>query len=237
MKEPTRHFYGPDLAHVHAEDFARYWDGAADWLADLARRVGQTPFVVDIGCGDGRMLAELADRGINGQGIDVSESFVVAAKARGLEVEVGDAKHFEMPTASMVYALGEVLAYEDCSGSISLEPIVRAAASSLLSGGVLVFDVTTPAMNESMSWREVNDWMVASRCSITKDNRLERQIVTFRRDGTAWRRSQELHHQKLLDNKTVEMMLRDSGFSVELLSSFGKVALPLGRQGYLAKKS
>lgn len=49
----------------------------------LSRRLGLLPGmgVLDIGCGDGRHLRELARRGLGGLGIDLSEELVLAARA------------------------------------------------------------------------------------------------------------------------------------------------------------
>lgn len=49
----------------------------------LARRLGLLPGmgVLDIGCGDGRHLRELARRGLGGLGIDLSQELVMAARA------------------------------------------------------------------------------------------------------------------------------------------------------------
>jgi SAM-dependent methyltransferase len=75
-------FYGAALAHAHAhaEGFAGHWDGAADWLAALARTSGEAPFAFDIGCGDGHLLDALRARGIPGAGLDISPAFVAAAR-------------------------------------------------------------------------------------------------------------------------------------------------------------
>jgi len=60
-------------------------------VARLAVRTSQT--VVDIGCGDGRHLRELASRGVDGVGVDVSTELIAAARAAAAELDgdgVGD---------------------------------------------------------------------------------------------------------------------------------------------------
>jgi len=53
-----------------------------DWVSDRS-------CVVDLGCGDGTLLGLLRERGIKGEGIDISESGVEAAKKKGLVVRRG----------------------------------------------------------------------------------------------------------------------------------------------------
>lgn len=69
----------------------------------LTRRLGLLPGmgVLDVGCGDGRHLRELARRGLEGLGIDLSEELVLAARAAaaaegldGVEFLAADAREF-----------------------------------------------------------------------------------------------------------------------------------------------
>ena len=61
-------------------------------LAAIADAVPQGARVLDIGCGDGALLAYLRDtKGVDGRGIDVSAANVASAVARGLSVVQGDA--------------------------------------------------------------------------------------------------------------------------------------------------
>lgn len=61
-------------------------------LAAIAAAVPAGARVLDIGCGDGALLAHLRDtKGVDGRGIDVSAANVASAVARGLSVVQGDA--------------------------------------------------------------------------------------------------------------------------------------------------
>jgi methionine biosynthesis protein MetW len=61
-------------------------------LAAIADAVPAGARVLDIGCGDGALLAHLRDtKGVDARGIDVSAANVAAAVARGLSVVQGDA--------------------------------------------------------------------------------------------------------------------------------------------------
>ena len=61
-------------------------------LAAIADAVPAGARVLDIGCGDGALLAYLRDiKGVDARGIDVSAANVASAVARGLSVVQGDA--------------------------------------------------------------------------------------------------------------------------------------------------
>lgn len=46
-------------------------------------------YVIDLGCGDGSLLALLHKGGIKGTGIDISKSAVISAKKKGIKIEQG----------------------------------------------------------------------------------------------------------------------------------------------------
>lgn len=61
-------------------------------LAIIARHVAAGSRVLDVGCGDGLLMAALRDRaGVDARGIEIDAANVAAAVARGLSVVQGDA--------------------------------------------------------------------------------------------------------------------------------------------------
>ena len=85
-----------DLQKETARDLSRVADAFVDADADLATkrgylaRLGAPATVLDVGCGQGRFLDVLAERGIEGLGLDASSDAVAACVARGLTVLQGD---------------------------------------------------------------------------------------------------------------------------------------------------
>jgi len=67
-------------------------EGLRSDLAIIADHVAPGARVIDIGCGDGALMAALRDRkGVDARGIEISRAGVSAAVARGLAVVQGDA--------------------------------------------------------------------------------------------------------------------------------------------------
>ena len=61
-------------------------------LAIIARHVAPGSRVLDVGCGDGELMAELRDRsGVDARGIEIDPGNVSLAVGRGLSVVQGDA--------------------------------------------------------------------------------------------------------------------------------------------------
>lgn len=62
---------------------------------ELAPRSGER--ILDLGCGDGVLTAELASRGATVLGVDASAAMVQAARARGIDARVGFAESLDVP--------------------------------------------------------------------------------------------------------------------------------------------
>jgi SAM-dependent methyltransferase len=106
-----------DVADFRTPLYARYvsafkdgkaGDGSAAWWDDkylpLLAAVDRAAPVLDLGCGDGRLLAYLRSRGFaDAVGVDVSAEQVSLARARGVRAEVGDA-FTHLGTATGEYA-------------------------------------------------------------------------------------------------------------------------------------
>ncbi|MGH6612872.1 methionine biosynthesis protein MetW [Sphingomonas sp.] len=77
-------------------------------LAIIADNVAQGSRVLDVGCGDGALMAALRDtRGVDARGLEIEAANVAAAVSRGLSVIQGDADTdlADYPDASFDYAI------------------------------------------------------------------------------------------------------------------------------------
>lgn len=77
-------------------------------LAVIARNVAPGSRVLDVGCGDGALMAALRDQsGVDARGLEIDAANVAAAVARGLSVVQGDADTdlADYPDQSFDYAI------------------------------------------------------------------------------------------------------------------------------------
>jgi methionine biosynthesis protein MetW len=77
---------------------------------DLSIIAGAVPAgarVLDIGCGDGTLIAALRDKAVDARGLEIAPANVTAAIARGQSVVQGDANHdlVDYPAGAFDYAI------------------------------------------------------------------------------------------------------------------------------------
>lgn len=65
-----------------------------EWLAPQAGEL-----ILDVGCGDGALTAEIAAQGARVTGVDTSADFLAAARARGLDVQDMDGQNLTFDAA------------------------------------------------------------------------------------------------------------------------------------------
>lgn len=83
--DPRRQQWSAGSYDTHARFVSDLAAGVVDWLAPVP---GER--ILDVGCGDGVLTAELRAKGADVLGIDSSEDFVTAARARGLDARLMD---------------------------------------------------------------------------------------------------------------------------------------------------
>jgi len=136
----------------------RDWDAATyDRVADPQTRWGAAVLdrielagdetVLDAGCGSGRYLRELEQRGAHAVGMDLSASMLMRARESGARVARADIR--ALPFAAMSFDLvvcGLVL------GDIAeLESALHEIARALRRGGRVIYSVVHPA-GEALGW-------------------------------------------------------------------------------------
>ena len=142
--------WGPRFAAIYA-DFTEHFRGSTaevsakleGYLPDVHRLAGPGG-VVDLGCGRGEWLALLGAAGVAARGVDTNPAFVAAGRARGLDMELGDALGYleALPPDSIdmvtAFHVIEHLATED------LLALLEAARGALRPGGCLLLETPNP---------------------------------------------------------------------------------------------
>jgi SAM-dependent methyltransferase len=143
--------WGPRFAAIYDAFTDRFRGSTAEvsaklegYLPDVRRLVG-TGGVVDLGCGRGEWLTLLRDAGVPSSGVDANPRFVAAGRARGLDIELGDAIGYlqGLPPGSvdMVTAFHVI----EHLGTEELLALLDAARSVLRPGGCVLLETPNPA--------------------------------------------------------------------------------------------
>jgi SAM-dependent methyltransferase len=238
--------YAEDLAYIHDVGFSGYVSSAAPELLDLLRRNGIAGgLVVDLGCGGGRWARMLTREGYEVLGIDQSPHMIRLARrnAPRAEFRVGSLLREAIPRCDAVTSIGECLNYlfDADHGKRAMARFFRRVLRALRPGGVFVFDIAgpgrIPANAPVKNWMEGKGWAVLVETSGDAGKRLlERRIVSFRKVGARYRRSEELHRLRLYDGAEMVAELEAQGFRVERMPGFGGFRLLPGMEAFLARK-
>jgi SAM-dependent methyltransferase len=241
----VRGSYRADLAAVHHEGFGELVRKAGPELLAAFGRAGlRGGTVVDLGCGSGLFLHELARAGYRAVGIDPSAAML--ALARKVEPRAllrrGSAHVVALPGCQAVTALGEALQYlaDDRGRAPSLAALFARVSRALTPGGLFVFDLVVaeggPIMNYR-TYRQGRGWAVL--IGVEEDRargRLYRTITTFRRAGGGYRRDQEHHVLQIPRRADVKKALRAAGFRVQTRHAYGNARLLPRRLAFWARK-
>lgn len=242
MTDPAA--YNSDLAYIHDQGFGGFARGSAPGLLDHLHKAGiHDGRIVDLGCGSGIWTRQLVDAGFEVVGVDISAAMIEIARQRVPEAEfyVGSFLHFPIPPCRAVTALGEVFNYLfDADNSLrSLEAVCKNALNALSPGGLLIFDVAEQGRcrGRTQAFTEGDDWTCLVEYQHDEQNQqLTRRIVTFRRVGGTYRRSEEVHRQQLFEEGCVVQMFESVGFQVRPVRRYGDYPLAEGVVGFVARK-
>ncbi len=239
-------WYKPDLAYIHDVGFGDFAEQAAANILDCfkANQI-ESGLVVDLGCGSGIWADCLIQAGYQVLGIDISEAMIDLARSRvpSAEFRVDSLFTASLPPCRAVTVLGEGLNYlfDADHNSSRLGPIFQRVFDALESGGLFIFDLVEPGQVEvgkvSQSFREGEDWIVlVEKLEDLETMMLTRRIITFRREGTQYRRDEEIHRQQLYNADEMAEQLQQIGFQIQISNTYGEYELAIARKAITARK-
>lgn len=239
-------WYKDDLAYIHDVGYAAFALKSAPGILDTLRRHKiQGGLVVDLGCGSGLLARALTDAGYQLLGVDISEAMIRIAQSRVPEAEFRLESLFsaELPPCDAVTSISECLNYlfDTTGGNQALPRLFRRIYKALNPGGVFVFDMGGPGQVEpgvrAKGFSEGEDWVVLVEKE-EDENRslLTRRIISFRKVGSQYRRSDETHVQRLYRAADVAAELRKVGFRVRIKRGYGDYPLPKSHAAFVARK-
>jgi SAM-dependent methyltransferase len=242
--------YSADLAYIHHEGFSSSIRQAAPHLLKLLNRsrstsVAKEHLVVDLGCGSGVWARELVRAGYDVLGIDISATMIRLARKNAPSARFvhGSFRNMPLLQCDAVTALGEVVNYTfdpRVTGDELLQFFHRVHAA-LRPQGVFLLDVAGPGRAGPIGLREGyslgSDWAILFGVEEDKKReKLTRTITSFRKVGKLYRRTDEIHKQRLYTAAKITGQLRAAGFRVQQLPGYGPLSFPDGLMGFLATK-
>jgi SAM-dependent methyltransferase len=180
--------FGEDYMFFYADDAS---DASVQRDVDTISRLLDLPSgssVLEVGCGEGRLLRELGRRGYRATGVDRSSNMIDAAVAKN----VGDAKVNylaadvrDMPVTSRfdgAFSWYTSFGYEDDAGNLD---VLRGIRSQLKSGGRFAIDVTNRDflvrnLRETMVFESGDNFLIERLSYDTRTSRMRNDRVYIR---------------------------------------------------------
>lgn len=195
--------------------------------------------VLDLACGTGAMTAVLAGRGYEMISVDASPDMLAAAREKVVSGEPPVFLNQSMPELDLY---GTVDAAVCCLDSLNYLTSPRDVQKTLerlhlfiSPGGLLVFDVNTPAKLAALDGQvfldETEDVYCVWRASFEKRSRIcsyWMDIFTRRPDGD-WHRAGEEHRQKAYEVDELRAWLLEAGFN--RIRTYGDCRMSAPREG------
>ena len=258
--------YSTDLAYIHDARFGDFAERAAPEVIRILRRHGRHPStlrgrperrrgttgsgpagrVVEVGCGSGTLARHLVDAGYNVVGFDISPAMVRLAREKVPEAtfRVASLTEARMPRCDAVVAIGEVVTYVPARGSGTvLPPALRKFFSrvheALEPGGLFTFDFIESGVRRTSpaTCHSGKDWVAALHAELDESGQvLTRRMITIRKVGRHYRRTQESHRVRIYSRRAVAKALADAGFTARMSRSYGRYRLLAGDVAVIAKR-
>ena len=180
--------------------------------------------VLDLACGTGSLTCELARRGYEMIGSDLSEEMLSLAAEKARDVD-GIPPIFLHQAMEDLDLYGTIDACVCCLDSVNYvtRPKLLARAfhrvhTFLMPGGLFLFDINTPDKLRGLDGQLFMDEDEDTCCIWRADYSPRCRICTygmdlfFREDGDLWRRMEEVHEEYAYEPDELERMLRQAGF-------------------------
>jgi SAM-dependent methyltransferase len=246
--------FSTDLAFIHDAGFGDFAERASPEVIRILRRHGIRPSVasrkatrvVEVGCGSGTLARHLVDEGYEMVGLDVSPAMVRLARRKVPEARfrVRSLADARLPACAAVVAIGEVITYVPArSAGMELPAVLRRffarAHAALEPGGLLIFDFIESAARRTYQAKAKGGpgWVIAAHAELEDGGRvLARRLITIRRIGRQYRRSQETHRVRIYTRRAVARALTAAGFTSTMSGAYGRYRLMAGDVAVIARK-
>lgn len=212
----------------------------ADFLEGFFRRTGNIQTVVDLGCGTGSLLVELAQRGYSVVGVDLSQEMLTVAADKCMQLN-------EMPLLlcqdmSRLKLLEQADAIVCCLDSLNyvtdpkaVQRTFQQVFANLRPGGLFLFDIRTPEFLQSMDGQtfldETEEVYCVWRGAFSRRNNILNycmDLFGLQQNGL-WARAQELHVERAYEPEELTIWLKEAGFT--RIRKYGNLKLRTPKDG------
>ncbi len=245
MSQPS--FYQEDLAHVHDQSYSELSVEAANTLIQALRESNiYEGKVIDLGCGSGQFVQQMAKTGFDTIGIDISAPLLQLAQQKApqsqfIHQSIWD---YSFPSCVAVSAISEILNYriDDRNQEARIVQLFQQIYDALIPGGVWLFDILEKDVIKDGDYDckliEHDHWTMAVEYKEDKEHAFfTRTITLFRKlDNELYRKSKEVHEVRLFDKAFMLNVLMDIGFSVTTFKQYGPISLRDNHIAILATK-
>ena len=216
------------------EDLAPYYDiltrdvdycAFADYYEAVFKRYGISPkLVLDLACGTGALTWEMARRGYEMIGVDISSAMLAEARHKADSVEFGIMPVFVNQSLEMLDLYGTVEAAVCCLDGMNYIPeesigeVFKRINLFIEPGGVFVFDINSPYKLKNMDGDifidETDDVFCVWRSDYSEaDNCCFYGMDVFTRCGEdRWERMFEEHVEYIYEPEKLKELLEEHGF-------------------------
>ena len=227
-------------------DQLTYDVGYADWADYIEKHFKKRglpgSIVLDLACGTGSLTRELAQRGYEMIGVDLSPDMLAEAADKNRDVD-GVQPIFLCQSMDKLDLYGTIDACVCCLDSVNyvtdpkkLRRAFERVHLFLMPGGLFLFDINTPAKLEGLDGQvfldETEDTYCVWRAEYSKRRRVCSYFMDiFRLDEETglWERGEELHEEYAYTPQELEQFLRDAGFRD--IRQYGKLKLRSPAEG------
>lgn len=225
-----------DFAYIYDKlmydiDYSRW----ADYIEEIFKRNNKKPsLVLDLGCGTGNFCIEMAKRGYEMIGVDISADMLSCAKTKSEEQGVDilylnqDMTNFELyGTVDTIVCLMDSLNYILYKKDI--KRMLKLVKNYLNPDGLFIFDVNTPYKFENVFAENVfydvsDDATYIWQNHYDKKSKIcEFELTFFIKDCEGYKKYDEVHQERSYDKAELSGLINMSG--LKLLNVYDELKL------------
>ncbi|MCR4436381.1 MAG: class I SAM-dependent methyltransferase [Clostridiales bacterium] len=216
-----------DFAHIYDRlmydvDYGTW----ADYIEGIFHKNGLKPsLLLDLGCGTGSFCIEMAKRGYDMIGIDLSNEMLWCAKQKSVQENLDilflnqDMTRFELyGTVDAVVCLMDSLNY--ITDKRGLKRVFKLVENYLNPGGLFIFDVNTVYKFENILKDNIF-FEIGDDITYIWENHYDRKrkicrfdLTFFVKEGQAYRKFEETHFERAFSADELKKIISESGLEL-----------------------